>query len=206
MLVCPGQITMTLLPMFPTACMMPPPRPSPNASSNTTETTPHEMPNIVSIDRMRLRRSAVQLCWISSFRRIVHLRSFVVQALNRFEFSRAPRRIHARADRDQRKGEQRTDYRNRGNNWPRNKVRKRCSRHQETDSHAQAVTNESTERGDHNRFRKKLIQNVDLGGTNRLHDADLARPLCDCDQHNVHHANAAKSQRGNGDTSKEDSD
>src|SRR6516165_4216964 len=116
MLVCPGQSTMTLLPMLPTASIMPPPKPSPKASSRTRETTPQLMPSIVSAERMRLRRNAVQLCCTSSAMNTIHLDSLVAQALNRIHVGSALRGIHSGAHRDEREGEQRTDDRDDGNN------------------------------------------------------------------------------------------
>src|SRR5215831_12085218 len=125
MLVCPGHNTMTLLPIFPTACMMPPPRPSPNASSSTSETTPQLMPSIVSVERMRLRRNAVRLCCTSSVIYIVHLGSLVAQALDRVHIGRALCRIHARADGNQRQRQQRAYNRNDRDDGFGNEVRQR---------------------------------------------------------------------------------
>src|SRR6516164_4582563 len=115
MLVCPGQSTMTLLPMLPTASIMPPPKPSPKASSRTRETTPQLMPSIVSAERMRLRRNAVQLCCTSSAMNTPHLdsfvSSFVTQALNGIHVGGALRGIHSGANCDERERKQRTDNR-----------------------------------------------------------------------------------------------
>src|SRR5512146_273462 len=95
MLVWPGQRTMTLFPMLPTAAVMVPPRPCPKASRRTTETTPQAIPSMVRMERMRLRSSEIQLCSISSLRYMLHLGSFVAQAFGRFHVGGPLRRVHA---------------------------------------------------------------------------------------------------------------
>src|SRR5450631_4158434 len=107
MLVWPGQITMTLLPIEPWAATMPPPSPSPKASRSTSETTPQLMPSMVRTERMRFLRSAFQLCWISSLRNTLHLGSFVSQTLDRIHISGALRGIHAGTHGDERQRQQR---------------------------------------------------------------------------------------------------
>src|SRR5215468_9406662 len=106
---------MTLLPMLPTASIIPPPRPSPKASSRTRETTPQLMPSIVSAERMRLRRNAVQLCPTSSAINTTHLDSLVPQALDGIHIGSALRRIHPGTHRNERKRKQRTNDRDHGN-------------------------------------------------------------------------------------------
>src|SRR6516165_7178208 len=148
MLVCPGHSTMTLFPMFPTACIMPPPRPCPNASSNTSETTPQLMPSMVSADRMRLRRNAVQLCCTSSVKYILHLGSLVPQALDGIHICRPLRRIHTGADCDDRQRYQRAHNRNYGNDGLGNEVRQRRHCQQHTDSHTNGIAERAAQNSD----------------------------------------------------------
>src|SRR5580700_10437925 len=106
MLVWPGQITMTSLPIEPWAATMPPPNPSPKASSNTRETTPQLIPSMVSAERMRFLRNAAQLCRINSLRYTLHLGSFVTQTFDRIHVGCPLRGIHAGAYGDKRQREQ----------------------------------------------------------------------------------------------------
>src|SRR5271165_4988300 len=179
MLVCPGQSTMTLLPMLPTACMMPPPRPSPNASSSTRDTTPQLIPSIVRTERMRLRRSAVQLCTTSSFRYTLHLGSFVAQALDRVHVGGALCRVHAGTHCDQRQRQQRAHNRNGRNDGLGNEVRQGSTGQQQAQPDTKRVAQRPAKNCERDRLAEKLLQNVRLGGANRFEDADLAGALSD---------------------------
>src|SRR5664279_4323783 len=100
-------MTMTLFPIEPWAATMPPPSPSPKASSSTRETAPQLMPSMVRTERMRFLRSAIQLCWISSLRNTFHLGSFVPQTLDRIQIGGPLRGIHAGAHGYERQRQQR---------------------------------------------------------------------------------------------------
>src|SRR5215469_7682276 len=165
MLVCPGQMTMTLLPMFPMAVTTAPPRPRPNARRSTTETTPQVMPSMVRAERKRLRRSDAQLCRTSSFRRIRHLASFVAQTLDRFHFGGSPRRIHSGGHSDYGQRDKGCDHGSRRDDRRGKEVGKRHDGHQQTNANPEAVTDEATEDSDDGGLRQELIENVRLGGT-----------------------------------------
>src|SRR6516162_3190378 len=203
MLVWPGQSTMTLLPSAPVAARMPPPNPSPKASSSTRETTPQLMPSIVSAERMRFRSSAVQLCWINSLRYTLHLGSFVAQTLDWIHVSGALRGIHPCTHGDNRQSQQRAHDGNGRNYRLGHKVGEGRSRQQQTKPNSHHVAESSAEHGQRHRFAEELFQDVGLGGAHGSQDANLARTLGDRHQHDVHYADPAQAERGEGNASEE---
>src|SRR5215469_13879848 len=167
MLVCPGQMTMTLLPMFPMAVTTAPPRPRPNARRSTTEMTPQVMPSIVSAERKRLRRSDAQLWRSSSFRRIGHLALFVAQTLDRLHFGGSPRGIDPGDHSDYRQRDQGCDHGSRRDDRYGKEFGKRQDGHQQTNADPKAVTDETTKDSDDGGLSQELIENVGLGGAHR---------------------------------------
>src|SRR6516225_2527157 len=206
MLVWPGHKTMTLLPMLPTASIMPPPRPSPKASSRTRETTPQLMPSIVRAERMRLRRNAVQLCCTSSAMNTIHLDSFVTQAFDGVHVGGALRGIHSGAHRNERERQQRPDDRDDGNYWLGNEVRQRSNGQQETESDSDRVAERAAQNGESNRLAEELLEDVGSRRADRFQDANLAGALGDSDEHDVHDADAAETEGRDRHASEEDGD
>src|SRR5438552_590268 len=147
-------MTMTLLPMLPTALTTPPPRPCPNASSSTTEITPQVMPSMVSAERMRLRCSAAQLCVTSSLRRIVYLGSFVMQTLDRLHLGGAACGINPSTHGDKRKREQGQDHCSRGDDRLGNEVGEWDIGHQQANTNPEAVADQTAKNGNDHRFGK----------------------------------------------------
>src|SRR3974390_3675188 len=199
-------MTMTLFPIEPSAARMPPPSPSPNASRSTSETTPQLMPSMVSSERMRLRRRAVQLCCTSSVRYIQGLLSFVAQALDGIHVGGALRGIHSCADGDQRQGQQRTYNGDQGDDRLGNNLRQRRRLQENTQTNTQHITQRSAEYGDGYGLAAELLQDVRLGGADRFQDADFAGALRNRDKHDVPHPGSTKAQSCNRNAPEEDRD
>src|SRR6185369_17254343 len=194
-LVWPGQSTITLLPKLPTAVTMAPPRPSPNASNNTTEMTPQAIPSMVNVERMRFLSSAIQLCSISSRRYMLHLGSFVPETFGRFHVSSALRWIHSSVNSDEGQGQERSNDCDRRNHGLGDKVRQWSGVQQCAQTDSDEVPDQPAEDRQSGGLAEKLLKDVALSGAECLENADFACAFGDSHQHDVHHADSAKRQR-----------
>jgi len=77
---------------------------------------------------------------------------------------------------------------------------------QERDQRAQAYPQDAAEEGQHESFREELNYNIALAGAECPADADLARPLADGGQHNIHNPDAADQQRNRSDGTENDAE
>ncbi len=86
----------------------------------------------------------------------------------------------------------------------RNEVRQRNEAQQQADADAADEAADAADQGDDGGLDQELALDVDGGCAERFADADLARALGDGDQHDVHHADAAKRERQQSDGAEEE--
>src|SRR6266536_932635 len=131
---------------------------------------------------------------------------FIAKRLHGCHFGCPLRRVHSGGERDQRKSKDRNYYRNYGDDRMRHEIREgqlaKCDAGAEAEGESEAAAGHGQQRG----FGKELPQNVAAGCTDSLPHTDFACAFGDRDEHDVHHADSAQTERNDGDAAEKQCD
>src|SRR5579859_6602762 len=209
-LVCCGQQMTTLLPNASNPCTRTPRKLLPYAISKVTVAIPHTMPSIVRKLRVRFRFSAIQASrMISSRSKVSEFQSFKIQSfkdlvlssrlipqrLDRINRRGSTRRIQCRSHRNRSQQTSRNQSRTPTGQQSRKKIGHRQQVHESAEAEGHTKSDSPAQQSDDEGLNKELPQNRRRGCSNRLAHSNLSRAFAHCDQHHVHHSNAAEKER-----------